>query len=196
MNNLDSKSSTESESQASPRAFCHATGFIFQSVGFLLTISTCCLWSLASWWQDELRSVEIGRIVPELTKDATPAQAWAMVAVVLTFVAGMGLLVVGLGLQHDRRGAGRSAVWLSALVALFFWCYLGFAIFQFPAVGRVLIVGIMAVLWTICFLLAGASAEQLKKFPPPKQSEPAWTSHDEDDLRRELSPHSQDKTNP
>ena len=187
---------SESEQQASPRAFCHATGFVYQSIGFLLSVSTCCLWSAASCWQDELRSTEAGRFIPEVITDASMHQLWSMVAVVLSFLSGMGLLTIGFGLQHDRPGSGRTGFWLTAVMALFFLAYLGNAFIQFSSVGRIVVGLVMAVLWTVCFLLAGVSARQQKKFPPPKQSEPGWTSRDEDDLRNALSPRSQDKTNP
>ncbi len=178
----------------SPRAFCHATGLVFQSVGFALALGTCCLWPAARCWQDELPFE--GLQPPAVFREAAPAELWAMVAVALTFVSGMALCVVGLGLQHDRRGSGRAAFWLTAAVAAFFWCYLGFAVFSFPAVGRIVTAAIMTALWNICFLLAGVSADQQKRLPPPRPSESAWTWRDEDDLRRNASPRSPDRTNP
>ncbi len=177
----------------SPRAFCHATGLVFQSIGFALALGTCCLWPATKCWQDELPFE--GLRPPEVFRDAAPADLWAMVSVAFTFVAGMGLCVVGLGLQHDRRGSARAAFWLTAGVAAFFWSYLGFAVFSFPALGRIVTVAILTVLWTVCFLLSGVSAEQQKRFPPPTPSESAWTSRDEDDLRKTASPRSPDKTN-
>jgi len=151
---------------------------------------------MTSCTEERLRSTEAGRIIPDILRDAPLDQIWATLAVALSFVSGLALVTVGLGLQHERRGAARAAVALTALAGLFYWCYLGFAIFLFPAVGRIVIVSSMALMWTGCFLLAGASAGELKRHPPPKESERGWTSRDEDDLRKAISPHSRDRTNP
>jgi hypothetical protein len=102
---------------------------------------------------------------------------------------------MGLGLQQDRIRRGTLPMVMCGIVAIFFWIYLGVAIVQFPAVGRIIIVAVMAIVWTACFLLAGATREQLTK-APPMPIERAWTSRDEDELRKRTSPRSPDRTTP
>jgi hypothetical protein len=184
------------DSDPPARSFCRATGLVFQTLGIVLALGTCCWWPITSCTEERLRATDAGRIIPDIFRDATPDQMWATLAVALSFVSGLALVTVGLGLQHERRAAARAAIGLTALAGLFYWCYLGFAIFMFPAFARIVIASVMAVVWTGCFLLAGASAGELKRHPPPKKSERGWTSRDEDDLRKAISPHSRDKTNP
>lgn len=182
----------------SPRAFCHATGFVYQGVGMVLALGACCWWSFAGRIQDEVRPVDEDRQVVQISKDAAPHQYWAMAGVVLNFVGGLGLAVLGLGMQHDRPASVRCAKWATLTMMAFFWAYLAMAIFFLPgAVTRILLPGIMAVVWTILFLLAGVSHQQMQQHPPdPKSSPSAWTPRDEDDLRKGLSPRSRDKTSP
>lgn len=146
-------------------AFCRKTGVLFQSFGVAMMLTTCCWWPVTSCTQQSVHPTETARLIPEIRRDAPPEQIWAMLGVTLSFLAGMGLAVVGLGLQQERPRAGRAAVFLTALAGLFFWCYLGFAVFRFPAIGRIAVVAVMACFWTLCLLLAGASAEALKRRP-------------------------------
>lgn len=182
--------------EPSPRSFCRATGLIFQTLGIVLALGTCCWLPFTSCSDEGSRSINVAQVVSETLWDAPLDRIWATLAVALSFVSGLALVTVGLGLQHERRSAARVAMALTALAGLFYWCYLGFAIFLFPAVGRIVIVFVMALLWTGCFLLAGASAGELKRHPPPTESESAWSSRDEDDLRKAISPHSRDRRNP
>lgn len=194
----DANTKSEVASGPSPRAFCHATGFIYQGVGMVLALGACCWWSFAGRIQDEVRPIDEERQVVELRTDAAPHQHWAMAGVVLSFVGGLGLAVLGLGLQHDRPASAPCAKWMTLIVAVFYWAYLLSAIFLLPgAVTRVALPGIMAVVWTVLFLLAGVSHQQMRAHPPDPRSFPtAWTPRDEDDLRKALSPRSRDKTNP
>lgn len=188
---------TQPEPTPAPRAFSHTTGYIFQSIGFLLAIGSCCWWSISGWVQEELPTRVEGQIVvPDIQTEAAPDQIWAMIAIPFSFASALGLLVIGLGLHQDRLKTGRGPLLLTVITALFFWTYLGFAIVQFPATGRIALVAIMALIWTVCALLAGVSAEELKRSPPLRRSESAWTSRDEDDLRNALSPRSPDRTSP
>lgn len=180
---------------ASPeRAFARATGFVFQSVGFLLSLSTCCVWSLAYWWQDSAPPETTAQELRDWFGSATAGQVWATIGVAASFIGGLSLLVMGMGLQHDRLTRGTGPMALTGTLAGLFWVYLGVAAFQFPAAGRLVVIAVMALVWTGCFLLAGAAREQLKK-APPMPTERAWTSRDEDELRRTTSPRSPDRTN-
>lgn len=179
-----------------PRAFCHATGFIYQSFGFLMALSTCCWWSFTGLTQETLRPTDPARQVVDVAKDATQQQGWAMAAVCVLFAGGLWLVALGMGLQYDRWRSGRAAKWSTGLIALYFLAYLGMSVFAWKASAAGIIVhAVLAVVWIVIFILAGVSAEELRRNPPtPRLSK--WTPRDEDDLRKALSPRSPDKTNP
>ena len=184
----------EAPGRPSPRAFCHATGHIYQAIGFFLSIVMCCWWP-SNCWQDPIATTRPSDIDRASMWSAPAEDLWAMASVVLAFAGGLGLIVMGFGLQQDRLRTARAPMALTAVVGLFYWLYLGFSIFAFPAVGRILVSAIFALVWTACFLLAGVSNDQLRAHPPTR-SEQSWTSRDEDDFRNTLSPGSRDKTNP
>ena len=187
----------------SPRAFCQATGLIFQVVGFLLSIGTCC-WgfsasvggflgvagdSLGSPTSQEAASVA-------RTALSGPAHViWFTVAVWASFAGGLGAAATGLAMQHERRTSGRNAMIVSGVMTAIFLAYSVFVIFWQPALMRGLGAGAMAALWLAMFLLAGHSAELLRRFPPPV-TDSQWTQSDEDALRRSASHRRRDKTNP
>jgi hypothetical protein len=126
---------------------------------------------------------------------ALPSQVWAMWAVAVTFAGGMLLMVVGLGLQHDRMRTGRAALGVTATGALFFVSYLAACIWNFPEPLRIVFVSAMCLVWIAMFILAGVSADELKK-RPPTPSELGWTSIDADDLKTISSHRTRDKTSP
>ncbi len=190
------EASTDAASPPPPRAFCHATGFIYQAVGFLIALSTCCWWSFTGLSQEALRPTEPGRQVVEVAKDAAPHLRWALAAVCILFVGGLWLVALGMGLQNDRLRSGRPAIWTTGLAALFFLSYLGMSLFAWTAsVTRIVAVTVLAAGWIVLFLLAGVCAEELRQNPPISHPS-TWTPRDEDDLRKALSPRSPDKTNP
>ncbi len=179
-----------------PRPFSQATGFVYQAVGFLMAMSTCCWWSFAGLTQEEVRPTEPGRQIVDIAQDAAPPLRWAMAAVCLLFAGGLGLVALGMGLQSDRLQSGRAPKWTTGAAALFFLSYLGMSIFAWtPSGARISTVAILAAVWIVLFLLAGVSAEELRKYPPTPRSN-SWTARDEDDLRKALSPRPRDKTNP
>ena len=178
----------------SPRAFANATGYIFQSVGVLFTISMCCWWP-ANCWQDKLPVTDLSSVSQGSIYSAPAEQLWAMAAVTSNFVGGLLIIGLGFGLQQDRLRTAKLPMLLTGVVAILFWTYLGFAIFSFPSVGRIVASALGAMAWTVLFLLAGVSNDQLRKNPPTR-SEQSWTSRDEDDFRKSLSPGSRDKRSP
>lgn len=185
-------------STPNPRAFCHATGFLYQGVGMVLVFGSCCFWSFSGRVQDEARPSEVGRTIVNLTQDAQPQQLWSMGAVVLIFSGGLTISALGMGLQHDRPAATKWAKWTTLGIAIYFWAFLVMSIFALPtSIANIAISGLMALVWTVLFLLAGVSVDEMRKFPPdPKSSQSQWTSRDEDDLRRASSRHSRDRMNP
>ncbi|OWY70418.1 hypothetical protein B7486_16660 [cyanobacterium TDX16] len=188
---------TGSTPTPSPRAFCQATGFIYQGVGVVLMLGSCCFWSFSGRVQEEARPTEAGRAIVEAAKDFAPQQFWAMGAVVLLFAGGLAIAALGLGLQHERPASASWAKWTTLAVAIYFWAYLWMSTLVWErATARIALAAVMALAWTVLFLLAGASVAEMRKNPPePKSSQSQWTARDEDDLRRASSPHSPDKTN-
>ncbi|QOJ04497.1 MAG: hypothetical protein HRU71_13795 [Planctomycetia bacterium] len=181
--------------EPSPRAFCHATGFVYQSAGFLLALSTCCWWSFTGRFQAEARPAEPDRQVVVLTEDATAAQKWSLAAVCVNFIGGLALTAAGIGLQSDRLRSGRGVMTLTASAALFHWSYFVTAAWTFGGMGRLITSAVLALAWTVFFLLAGVSHGVLRRHPPARTPE-LLTSRDADALRNELSLRSRDKTNP
>jgi len=189
--------------QPSPRAFCQATGLIFQIVGFLLSIGTCC-WGFSASIGGFLgvagdtlaspTSQEAGAIARSAL--SSPAHViWFTAAVWASFVGGLGAAATGLAMQHERRSSGRNAMIVSGIMTAVFLAYTGFAVFWQPALVRGLVAGAMLALWLAMFLLAGHSAELLKRFPPPA-TDSQWTQSDEDALRKSASHRRRDRTNP
>lgn len=187
--------SSPGQETPSPRAFCHATGFVYQSAGFLLALSTCCWWSFAGRFQAEARPAEANRRVVLLSEDATAAQKWSLAAVCVSFIGGLALTAAGIGLQSDRLRRGRGVMALTACAALFHWAYLITTAMTIGGVGRLLTGAALALAWTVFFLLAGVSHGVLQRHPPTRTPE-LLTSRDADALRNELSLRSRDKTNP
>lgn len=182
------------DERPSPRAFCHATGYVYQALGFFLSIVMCCTWP-ANCWQEPIAATQPADIQNATSFNAPANEQWALGSVAISFVGGLLLIVVGFGLQHDRLKTARGALVLTVLVGAYYWVYLGYSIVWFPGVGRIIVSGIFALVWSICFLLAGVSNEQLRAHPPTR-SEQSWTSRDEDEFRSRLSPDSRDRTNP
>src|SRR5687767_7304350 len=120
-----------------PRAFAQGTGVVLQTVGVLLFLSNCCVCSLTGIWdpvQSRSETYEIlhsGKTVGVTFRSLfeTPARAGYMATVMFGTVGGLGLAVLGLGLQseHRRAAAGAfaaaaalSAIMLAAAVGLWF----------------------------------------------------------------------------
>jgi len=190
-------SPASTDSSPSPRVFCQATGFIYQGVGVVLMLGSCCFWSFSGRVQDEAKPTEAGRVVVEAAKDFAPQQYWAMGAVVLLFAGGLAIAALGLGLQHERPASASWAKWTTLALAIYFWAYLWMATLVWErATARIALAAIMALAWTVLFLLAGSSVAEMRKNPPdPKSFQSQWTARDEDELRKASSPRSPDKTN-
>lgn len=194
---------SEPASSPSPRAFCQATGLIYQIVGFLLSIGTCC-WgfsasiggflgvagdTLATPTSQQAESIARSAL-------ASPAHViWFTAAVWATFAGGLGAAATGLAMQHERRKSARYAMIVSGIMTVVFLAYLVFTLFWQPALVRGLAAGAMLALWLSMFMLAGHSNELLKRFPPPA-TDSQWTQSDEDALRRSASHRRRDRTNP
>ena len=174
----------------SPRAFCHATGVVFQFAGVFLILSICCGWGFAGSVVGPRPTVAVDDTPG--AADAETARNWASGAVWINVAGGLGALAAGIGLHHDRRRSGLLGMATAGASTVYFGCYLVYGVFN-PAAGRLVVAGVMLLVWGILFLLAGHSAEILKRHPPPPDR--PWTPRDEDDLRRRASLRRPDRTN-
>ena len=151
--------------EANPRAFAQASGAVFQVVGPVLMLSSCCLFSLLGLIQEQADQ-PIGSFRDWLTV-ATPPQIIGGLDVLFSTIAGMMLLAVGIGLQGDHPSAGRHALIVTTLLAVGWWgSFLGFMLLG----GRwwqILLSLLLAAGATLLFLLAGTSARVLRMHPPP-----------------------------
>jgi hypothetical protein len=170
---------------------------VFQLVGAVLFLGTCCWWSFAGRLQDEIQAIDGHELrTVDVLRDASASSLWTMAGVCVTFVGGLALASIGIGLQHGREGCGRASKWLTGLIAAFFWSFSVAAIVpDARSWGQIAIAAFMAIAWTGAFLLAGAAAEEIKQEPITKPDS-SWTAADEDDLRKSLSLRPRDKTNP
>lgn len=111
---------------APPRAFAQGTGILLQTVGVLMFLSSCCVFSLTGIWspvQADPQTIESIRTntTPEpglRGKLREPAAAGYMITALATSAGGLALAVFGLGLQADRRRAATGAVVASIAVTL------------------------------------------------------------------------------
>ncbi len=150
---------------ANPRAFAQASGAVFQVVGPVLMLSSCCLFSLLGLIQEQVDQ-PIGSFQDWLTV-ATVPQIVGGLDVLFSTIAGAMLMAVGIGLQGERPSAGRHAVIVTTLLAVGWWAsFLAFILFG----GRwwqILLSLLLAAGATLLFLLAGTSARTLRLHPPP-----------------------------
>ncbi len=167
----------------SPRAFVSASGLVFQTVGAVFLLGACGFWSLS------------GRIAPEATADVDTwtdlltrehAGIAAMsVGLLTTFLGGIALATVGLGLTGQTRRSGILAVIVSLVVTCVYAVIAGVLVLvaglALPAVVSIAFALVCAVL----FVLAAHSASLLKRYPPPPDQNKATKAFlDEHDRQR------------
>ncbi len=162
------QSNVSQDDSANPRNFAMGTGVVFQSVGCILLFGGCCLWSIS------------GHLV---TPDATPpdtwlgyfssrtsAVAWTM-GVTTSFVGGLGLAAIGVGLQGERASSGKLSVIATAILTIMFAivaCLLGIEESRW---GAAIVPMVLAVGMFVLFLLSLRSSHILRRFPPPPHTE-------------------------
>lgn len=191
--------------EAPPRAFAQGTGILLQTVGVLLFLSSCCIFSLTGIWspvQPDPQTIESIRTntTPEpglRGKLREPAAAGYMVTALATSAGGLALAVFGLGLQADRRRASAGAAFSSVTMTLLLL-----------VAGALLWIGgagVIAKLWNLALLaIAGllvafsiAAQRNVRANPPPpnvdivppgKKIPYSWYHDDPPDVRlaREL----------
>lgn len=150
---------------ASPRAFASASGLVFQTVGAVFLLGSCGFWSLS------------GRIAPEARADVETwtdllthehAEVAAMgLGLLTTFLGGIALATVGLGLTGQTRRSGTLAMIVSLAMTCVYAGIAGTLVFTANLTPSALVSGAFALMCLMLFLLAGHSASLLRRFPPP-----------------------------
>ncbi len=152
-------------SDASPRAFVTATGFVFQIVGFVLVMGGCVLWGFAGFVEDRLD--EPINTASDYFKSEALAATVSLACILTTGVAGLGLLGTGLGLQGENRSSGQWALVVTGVLAAVWWGgAVTFWIISAP-IWKIIVAAFSAGAGSVLFLLAGNSARILKLHPPP-----------------------------
>lgn len=155
----------------SPRAFATATGTVFQTVGTVFLLGSCCFW----WFSDRLvPRVEggIDRWTDLFTIEHAPIAALG-VGALTTLVGGLAFIAVGVGLTGEKRRSGTLATFISLVMACVYWALSGVLALAVGSVATATVAAIFGAVCTVLFLLAGHSASVLKSFPPPPDQDAA-----------------------
>lgn len=90
-----------------PRAFAQGVGILFQTVGCLLFLSTCCVCSSSFLWDPIPGAHEAPADFTETVSD--PARRGLFTTIMSVSAGGAALAAFGLGLQSDRKRAASAA---------------------------------------------------------------------------------------
>lgn len=141
------------------------SGYVFQVVGLVLLLSGCCLGPLIGYFQGE-QHLDPHTFV-EWVRYSPPGQLLTGINIIVTALAGLALVVFGLGLHQERRSSGTGALAATVALALNWWATTIAAILYAPSILRIAVSLVFAVGATLLFLLAGAARRELKLHPPP-----------------------------
>ncbi len=172
-------------SPPSPRAHVISAGHVFQSVGLLFSLGACCFWAFSTHLV-EPADQPASRWTEYLSGDRLPA-AVLTIGVVTTLVGGIGLVAVGVGLHGERRGSGRTAVALTAVMAAIYWGAGILLIIKTASWSYSLAPALFALATTGLFTLAVHSAAVLSRFPPPPDQNVVTDEFLKDHLERRRS---------
>ncbi len=154
-------------SPPSPRAFAQASGLVLQLIGVILALGTCCWWSFAGLTDERIRPTSQPESFGDIVRAADGSRLWSMSAVCVSFVGGLALAVLGLGLQAEKRRSGAAALAVAGAGTVFWFVYFGYALTHGAGVGRLLWSVLMFIAWGLCAVLSVISADELKRHPPP-----------------------------
>ncbi len=146
-----------------PRAFVQASGVVFQVAGLVLLLGGCCIGSFSGLIQG--RQATAAADMMTWLRESPTGQVLATFGIVISGVAGLALMVFGLGLQHARRRSGLGALVTTAVLAVTWW---SLAVLQFVmsfSIAAMIVQLLLAVAATILFLLAGAAHRSLRMIP-------------------------------
>lgn len=147
------------------RGFARGTGFIFQFVGFIFLFGGCCLGSLSGLIQGPIDATP--RDVVEWVTASPPGQVISAVNTVVTALAGLALMVFGIGLSNERRTSATGAVIVTVVLAVS-WCTTTLAaILTALSIARILANLFFAAIAVWLVLMALAARREMRLHPPP-----------------------------
>lgn len=150
-----------------PRGFARGVGAVLQFFGVVLTFGSCCWWSFAGLTQERIGSSSALMTVADVVGEAGATRLWGMGAVVVSFVGGLALAALGLGIQAEKRRATRAAAIVAWIGAAFWLARLIWVIVTAPGFGRIVAAALMAIAWGLCGVLALVAGDELRRNPPP-----------------------------
>ncbi|MEK6799252.1 MAG: hypothetical protein AABZ12_09830 [Planctomycetota bacterium] len=141
-----------------PRAFVVGSGLVYQGVGVALILAACAVWAVTA----------PAGPMPSATSDssAEPALTRTTLAMFATFVGGLALAAVGVGLQGERRESGKVALAFSGTLAAVYAALLVAPLFHQAWLACV-VLAIPLTAMIVLFALARESAKTLRRHPPP-----------------------------
>jgi hypothetical protein len=149
---------------ASRRSLVVGAGLLFQAVGTIMALGSCCLWSLSGQW------LPAANQVPEswwqYFNGETQSTALIAMDMIITVLGGLAILGAGIGLYGERRRSGLLATWLTVILAVWYAAS-AVALFLMNTWAAGLIAAGLAALMALLLPLAVHSAAVLRRFPPP-----------------------------
>jgi hypothetical protein len=124
----------------------------------------CCIGSLSGLIQGEIDATP--RNVVEWLTRSPPSQVIAAINTVVTAVAGLALMVFGVGLTNERRGSAGGAVIAAAVLTLSWGSTTLAAILAAPSVVRILANLFFTAVSTWLLLMALAARREMRLHPP------------------------------
>jgi hypothetical protein len=153
-----------------PRTFVRGAGFIFQAVGLIFLLGGCCLGSFSGLVQGRIDVVPAN--FSQWFTQSPPGQVIAAINILTTVLAGLGLMVFGIGLQHERLSSATASVVTTALLAAC-WCGTSIAaILLAPSILRIALTLLFSGVSIWLLLMALAARRELRLHPPTQVDEP------------------------
>ncbi len=166
-NDFTEKKTTPADPIApTPRAFVTATGLVFQLTGLVHIFLAGGYWLISGRVQAEapVRIDSLREYVQAQNVLLSVTTVWVLAAV----SGGLAMVAFGIGLQGEKRSSGLGAMISSGMLALVaMLCGISYLVWG-PAIGRAIIAGLEFATATVLFLLAGHSADELRRHPPPE----------------------------
>lgn len=168
--------------EPSPRAFASATGTIFQTVGALFLLGSCCFWSFSGTVVPRTAD-HIQRWTQFLSAKHAPLAALG-VGMLTTFVGGIALVAMGVGLTGERRHSGTVATIVALVMTLIYGALSGVLLLAVGSVAASIVAAVFAFVCGVLFLLAAQSASVLRRFPPPPDQGKATAAFLDEERRK------------
>lgn len=166
----------------SPRAFASATGTVFQTVGAVFLLGSCCFWSFSGSLVPRA-STRVERWIEFLSPEHAPLAALG-VGLLTTFVGGVALVAMGVGLTGERRYSGAAASAVALIMTVMYAALSGVLLLAVGSMVTSIVAAVFAIVCGVLFLLAAHSASVLRRFPPPADQAKATEAFLEEQRRQ------------